>query len=152
MSPPYPVGIWCQNDVISTSVRNHVASTLTRCHFNVMWPFPWAFSCITWVKLKATSYYPNDHHDIHVECLWIFLWLGCQFSSIHMGLRTDFWNSLFCAGYCSISNRLSNRRKLSFITMHILIRISFFLKAGVAKNPVLELINGVYTSKSQDKI
>ena len=28
--------------------------------------------------------------------------------------------------------------------MHILIRISLILKAGVAKNPVLELMNGVY--------
>ena len=27
--------------------------------------------------------------------------------------------------------------------MHILIRISLILKAGVAKNPVLELMNGV---------
>ena len=39
---------------------------------------------------------------------------------------------------------MRNRRKLSFITMHILIRISLILKAGVAKNPVLELMNGVY--------
>ena len=30
--------IWCQNDVISTSVRNHVASTLIRRHFHVMCP------------------------------------------------------------------------------------------------------------------
>ena len=29
----------------------------------------WAFSCMTWVKWAATSYYPNDHRDIHVECL-----------------------------------------------------------------------------------
>ena len=30
----FPVGIWCQNDVVSTSMRrNHVASTLIRRHF-----------------------------------------------------------------------------------------------------------------------
>ena len=34
-----PVGIWCQNDVISTSMRrNHVASTLIRRHLYVMCP------------------------------------------------------------------------------------------------------------------
>ena len=38
VSPLDPVGIWCQNDVISTSVRNHVASTLIRRHFHVMCP------------------------------------------------------------------------------------------------------------------
>ena len=32
-----PVGIWCQNDVVSTSMRrHHVASTLIRRHFHVM--------------------------------------------------------------------------------------------------------------------
>ena len=31
--------------------------------------------------------------------------------------------------------------------MHILIRISLNLKAGVAKNPVLELMNGVFFFK-----
>ena len=35
--------------------------------YHVMWR--WAFSCITWVKWRATGYYPNDHRDIHVECL-----------------------------------------------------------------------------------
>ena len=34
-----PVGIWCQNDVVSTSMRrHHVASTLIRRHFYVMCP------------------------------------------------------------------------------------------------------------------
>ena len=33
-----PVGIWCKNDVVSTSIRrNHVASTFIR-HFYVMCP------------------------------------------------------------------------------------------------------------------
>ena len=32
-----PVGIWCQNDVVSTSMRrDHVASMLIRRHFYVM--------------------------------------------------------------------------------------------------------------------
>ena len=32
-----PVSIWCQNDVVSTSMRrHHVALTLIRCHFYVM--------------------------------------------------------------------------------------------------------------------
>ena len=35
----YPVGIWCQNDVVLTSMRrDHVGSTLTRRHFYVMCP------------------------------------------------------------------------------------------------------------------
>ena len=35
----YPAGIWCQNDVVSTSVRrNHVASTLIRRHFRIKCP------------------------------------------------------------------------------------------------------------------
>ena len=38
---------------------------------------------------------------------------------------------------------MRNRRELSFIAMHSLIRISQILKAGVAKNPVSELMNGV---------
>ena len=34
-----PVGIWCQNDVVSTSMRrNHVASTLIRRHFRTKCP------------------------------------------------------------------------------------------------------------------
>ena len=34
-----PVGIWCQNDVVSTSMRrDHVASTLIRRHFNTKCP------------------------------------------------------------------------------------------------------------------
>ena len=33
------MGIWCQNDVVSTSMRrHHVASTLIRRHFHVMCP------------------------------------------------------------------------------------------------------------------
>ena len=35
----YPVGIWCQNDVVLTSMRrNHVASTLIRRHFRTKCP------------------------------------------------------------------------------------------------------------------
>ena len=34
MQHPSPVGIWCQNEVVSTSMRrSHVASTLLRRHF-----------------------------------------------------------------------------------------------------------------------
>ena len=34
-----PVGIWCQNDVVSTSMRrDHVASTLIRRHFPTKCP------------------------------------------------------------------------------------------------------------------
>ena len=34
-----PAGIWCQNDVVSTSMRrNHVASTLLRRHFRTKCP------------------------------------------------------------------------------------------------------------------
>ena len=35
----YLVGVWCQIDVVSTSMRrNHVASTLIRRHFYIMCP------------------------------------------------------------------------------------------------------------------
>ena len=35
----YPVGILCQNDVVSTSMRrDHVASTLIRRHFHTKCP------------------------------------------------------------------------------------------------------------------
>ena len=35
----FPVDIWCQNNVVSTSLRrNNVASTLIRRHFYVMCP------------------------------------------------------------------------------------------------------------------
>ena len=35
----FPAGIWCQNDVVSTSMRrNHVASTLIRRHFRTKCP------------------------------------------------------------------------------------------------------------------
>ena len=35
----FPAGIWCQNDVVSTSMRrNHVASTLIRRHFRPKCP------------------------------------------------------------------------------------------------------------------
>ena len=38
-SEEYPAGIWCQNDVVSTSMRrDHVASTLIRRHFYVICP------------------------------------------------------------------------------------------------------------------
>ena len=34
-----PVSIWCQNGVVSTSIRrHHVASTLIRRHFHIMCP------------------------------------------------------------------------------------------------------------------
>ena len=35
-----PAGVWCQNDVVSTSMRHHVASTLIRRHFDVMCTLP----------------------------------------------------------------------------------------------------------------
>ena len=39
-----PAGIWCQNDVVSTSMRrHHVASTLTRRHFT---------SCAHWDQVS----------------------------------------------------------------------------------------------------
>ena len=35
----FPAGIWCQNDVVSMSMRrNHVASTLIRRHFRTKCP------------------------------------------------------------------------------------------------------------------
>ena len=37
-----PVGIWCENYVVSTSMRpNHVASTLILRHFYIMCPLGW---------------------------------------------------------------------------------------------------------------
>ena len=38
------MGIWCQNDDVSTSIRrDHVASTLIRRHFYVMCPLGYSF-------------------------------------------------------------------------------------------------------------
>ena len=40
-----PAGIWCQNDVVSTSMRrHHVASTLIRRHFGTK--CPWVCVCV----------------------------------------------------------------------------------------------------------
>ena len=42
----FPVGIWCQNDVVLSSMRrNHVASTITRRHFYVMCPLNGGADC-----------------------------------------------------------------------------------------------------------
>ena len=44
----FPVGIWCQNDVVLTSMRrcHHVASTLIRRHFT---------PCARWVHCDVTE-------------------------------------------------------------------------------------------------
>ena len=43
----YPVGIWCQNDIVLTSMRrDHVGSTLTRRHFT---------SCARWVSFDSRN-------------------------------------------------------------------------------------------------
>ena len=67
VSPPDAVGIWCQNDVISTSMRSHVASTLMQRHFHVMCPL--GLFMHNMGEVEGHSYYPNGHPDIHVECL-----------------------------------------------------------------------------------
>ena len=52
-----PVGIWCRNDVVLTSMRrNHVASTLIRRHFYVMCPLG-MFSNIQWWSVFRTCLY-----------------------------------------------------------------------------------------------
>ena len=46
----HPVGIWCQNDVVSTSMRrNHVASTLIRRHFCTKCPL----GQLSWVYYRC---------------------------------------------------------------------------------------------------
>ena len=41
-----PVGIWCQNDAVSTSMRrNHVATTLIRRHIYAMCPLGYVMEC-----------------------------------------------------------------------------------------------------------
>ena len=60
MTKQYPVGIWCQNDVVSTSMRrNHVASTLIRRHFHVMCPlgsqFDFLFLYVYTRQVKVSS-------------------------------------------------------------------------------------------------
>ena len=45
LSLPWPVGIWCQNDVVSTSMRGHeVTLTFIRRHFTSC--ARWVFPCI----------------------------------------------------------------------------------------------------------
>ena len=49
-----PAGIWCQNDVVSTSMRRqHVASTFVRRHFYVMCPLGDKFQLNEFKILKS---------------------------------------------------------------------------------------------------
>ena len=42
----FPAGIWCQNDVVTTSMRrHHVASTLIRRHFGTKCPLGYVMLC-----------------------------------------------------------------------------------------------------------
>ena len=56
MEGNYPVGIWCQNDVVSTSMRrDHVASTLIRRHFNTKYPLGTVNGSHTFGTMKICS-------------------------------------------------------------------------------------------------
>ena len=49
------MGIWCKNDVVSTSMRrNHVASTFIRRHFT---------SCARWDYVDSRTLWPVDRTD-----------------------------------------------------------------------------------------
>ena len=51
----YPVGIWCQNDVVSMSMRrNHVASTLIRRH---LWAYVLQLFTLPVVPLVGYGFY-----------------------------------------------------------------------------------------------
>ena len=51
-----PVGIWCQNDVVSTSMRrDHVASTLIRRHFHTICPLGSSPVQLPWIKAVDDS-------------------------------------------------------------------------------------------------
>ena len=63
----YPAGIWCQNDVVSTSMRrDHVASTLTQRHFYAMCPLS-SYLLYAYEKRKR---FDNDSHFISVWGTW----------------------------------------------------------------------------------
>ena len=48
----FPVGIWCQNDVVSMSMRrDHVASTLIRRHFHTKCTLGYGY-CMTAIPHK----------------------------------------------------------------------------------------------------
>ena len=51
------VGIWCQIDVVSTSMRRlHVESTLIRCHFYVMCPLGCTSNQTSLLDLKTQAH------------------------------------------------------------------------------------------------
>ena len=55
------MGFWCQNDVVSTSMRrNHVASTLIRRHFYVMCPLGIAFLEVLPFTLNGDLHFSNS--------------------------------------------------------------------------------------------
>ena len=55
-----PVGIWCQNAIVSTSMRrHHVASTFIRRHFT---------SCP--LGRCSETFLSNCHNDVHLEGHW----------------------------------------------------------------------------------
>ena len=83
----YPVGIWCQNDVVTTSMRrHHVASTLIRRHFYVMCPLG---------KPHAKWKY-----IIHQRKPIVFTPVGCIFETveilnmIQLGLNVFFYENM----------------------------------------------------------
>ena len=70
----YPADIWCQNDVVSMSMRrDHVASTLIRCHFYDMCTLGYVYGMIIEAYIQRT-----------VTCalvkLILFLFFSCTIS------------------------------------------------------------------------
>ena len=79
----FPVGIWCQNDVVSTSMRHHhVVSTMIRRHFT---------TCVRWVVV--------------IVLLLFYLFVLLLFSYLLLLLFVS--DCLFvCLFYILLSNRL----------------------------------------------
>ena len=67
-----PVGSWCQNDVVSTSMRrDHVASTLIRRHFHTKCPLGRLCATFTLLEVFANSQFSLSyiHHGVSVRVL-----------------------------------------------------------------------------------
>ena len=66
----YPAGIWCENDVVLTSMRrDYVASTLIRRHFDTKCPLGSTLSFAFWNVIFCQimeihkSYWTDDIHN-----------------------------------------------------------------------------------------
>ena len=61
-----PAGIWCQNDVVLTSMRRHVASTLIRRHFGTKCPLGYPHA--NTLAFSGNDNFSNAHNIFLLFC------------------------------------------------------------------------------------